>query len=81
MSGSLLRPAAHHESIRKIDSTFVLFLLQGSNQFSAIIEPAVARIKLCTGRDQPESPDFAMHQICFAHIAHYLSVHPQAGSA
>ena len=43
--GSLLRLAAHHESSRKIDSTFVLPLFQGSHQFGAIVEPAVARIK------------------------------------
>lgn len=43
--GSLLRLAAHHESSRKIDSTFALPLFQGSHQFGAIGEPAVARIK------------------------------------
>ena len=43
--GSLLRLAAHHESSCKIDSTFALPLFQGSHQFGAIGEPAVARIK------------------------------------
>ena len=43
--GSLLRLAAHHESSRKIDSTFALPLFQGGHQFGAIGEPAVARIK------------------------------------
>jgi hypothetical protein len=51
----LLRPAAHHESTRKIDSTFVLLLFQGSNQFGATVEPAVARIN-CVQDDEPEVP-------------------------
>jgi hypothetical protein len=76
----VLRLAVHHKSSRKIDSTFVLPLFQGNNQFGAIGEPAMARINLCTRRSTG-SPDFAPHQICLAHIAHYLSVHPRAGSA
>lgn len=55
MLDRLLRPAAHHESTRKIDSTFVLLLFQGSNQFGATVEPAVARIN-CVQDDQPEVP-------------------------
>jgi hypothetical protein len=47
----LLRPAVHHEFSRKIDSTFVLPLFQGSNPFGATIEPAAARIK--TVQDDP----------------------------
>jgi hypothetical protein len=76
MLGSLLRPAAHHEFSRKIDSTFVLRLFQGSNQFGAIGEPAVVRINCVPAG----SPDFAPHQIGNGPIAYYLSAHPQAES-
>jgi hypothetical protein len=55
MLGCLLRPATHHESTRKIDSTFVLPLFQGSNQFGATIEPAVVRTN-CVQDRQPEVP-------------------------
>jgi hypothetical protein len=72
----LLRLAAHHESSREIDSTFVLPLFHGGNQFGAIGEPAVVRINCVPAR----SPDFAPHQIGNGAIAYYLSAHPQAES-
>jgi len=52
---AVLRLAVHHELSRKIDSTFVLPLFQGSNQFGAIGEPAVVRIN-CVQDDRPEVP-------------------------
>jgi hypothetical protein len=72
----VLRRAAHHESSRKIDSTFVLRLFQGSNQFGAIGEPAVVRINCVPAR----GADFALHQFRNGRIAYYLSAHPQAES-
>jgi hypothetical protein len=45
LNGFCCAPAVHHEFSRKIDSTFVLPLFQGSNPFGATIEPAAARIK------------------------------------
>jgi hypothetical protein len=79
MLGSLLRLAVHHKFSRKIDSTFMLPLFQGSNRFGAIGELAVARIN-CVQDDRPDV--LISHRIKSgtAPIAYYLSAHPQAES-
>jgi hypothetical protein len=76
----LLRPAVHHEFSRKIDSTFVLPLFQGSNPFGATIEPAAARIKNCVQDDPPEVLISQRINSGMGPIAYYLSAHPQAES-
>lgn len=51
----LAAPGNHHESTRKIDSTFMLPLFQGSNPFDTTVEPAVARIKPLYGTASQKS--------------------------